>query len=344
MSHSQICLSSICVLLLFGCFLQEANCEFSKKLLASSYPTIYVHPLGVLGEGNFTSIQAAIDRVPSNNKDWIRIYVHAGTYREKIEIPVDKPYIYIQGEGKWKTRVVSGAHGSVVGTATLTSLADNIVIKSMTFVNSHNYPPAENKSPIAVALAANIMGDKSAFYRCGFLGMQDTLWDNKGRHYFKLCSIQGAADFIFGAGQSIYERCSISVVTRPLRGWPGYITAQGRSQSNDTNGFVFKDCNIFGTGKTYLGRPWRDYSRVIFYNTTMSDIVIPEGWHPWNSKGKEHQLTFAEHECRGPGANKTGRVKWEHNLSGGMLKKFLDLKYIDSEGWIDSQPFNMLKY
>lgn len=50
-----------------------------------------------------------------------------------------------------------------------------------------------------------IAGDKSAFYRCGFAGYQDTLWDDQGRHYFDHCSIQGAVDFIFGMGQSIYE-------------------------------------------------------------------------------------------------------------------------------------------
>lgn len=56
-----------------------------------------------------------------------------------------------------------------------------------------------------MAVAAMIAGDKSIFYKCEFLGFQDTLWDVEGRHYFKLCTIEGAVDFIFGNGQSIYE-------------------------------------------------------------------------------------------------------------------------------------------
>lgn len=160
------------------------------------------------------------------------------------------------------------------------------------------------------AVAAKISGDKSSFYRCGFLGLQDTLWDVQGRHYFKLCSIQGAVDFIFGSGQSIYEvnktsvfctlywtilnkiqiwiwvlnslqRCTISVIAGVLDGLAGFITAQSRSSPYETNGFVFKDCKIIGHGKTFLGRAWRDYARVVFYNTTMSDVVVPEGWSPW---------------------------------------------------------------
>ncbi|KAL0322675.1 UNVERIFIED_CONTAM: putative pectinesterase 29 [Sesamum angustifolium] len=137
------------------------------------------------------------------------------------------------------------------------------------------------------AVATMIQGDKSAIHICGFFGLQDTLWDEQGRHYFRRCSIQGAVDFIFGAGQSIYEKCTISVVARALNGVPGYITAQGRSHAQDTNGFVFKNCNIVGNGKTFLGRPWREYARVVFYNTSMSSIVVPQGWDAWFSAGRE---------------------------------------------------------
>lgn len=59
---------------------------------------------------------------------------------------------------------------------------------------------------------------------------------------------------------------------------PGFITAQSRDNPSDPNGFVFKDCNVIGNGTTYLGRPWRGYARVLFYNSTLSDIVVPQGW------------------------------------------------------------------
>lgn len=55
------------------------------------------------------------------------------------------------------------------------------------------------------AVAAMIFGDRSYFYDVGFFGLQDTLWDGQGRHYFKSCTIQGAVDFIFGTAQSLYE-------------------------------------------------------------------------------------------------------------------------------------------
>mgnify|MGYP002776877040 FL=1 len=55
------------------------------------------------------------------------------------------------------------------------------------------------------AVAVLLNGDKMAFYECGFYGSQDTLFDYEGRHYFKNCYIQGAIDFIFGHGQSLYK-------------------------------------------------------------------------------------------------------------------------------------------
>lgn len=58
---------------------------------------------------------------------------------------------------------------------------------------------------ITQAVAARIFGDRSAFFDCGFMGFQDTLWDVQGRHLFENCYIEGAIDFIFGRGQSIYK-------------------------------------------------------------------------------------------------------------------------------------------
>ncbi|CAA2934127.1 probable pectinesterase 29 [Olea europaea var. sylvestris] len=304
------------------------------------YRTIYVDQSG---KGNFRTIQSAIDSVPSNNNKWVCIYVKAGTYRESVKIPYDKPFIFLKGEGKWKTFVVWDNHDSIATSATFTSDADNIIVKSITFTNSYNSPPGSSGNPMRTAVAAKISGDKSSFYRCGFLGLQDTLWDVQGRHYFKLCSIQGAVDFIFGSGQSIYERCTISVIAGVLDGLAGFITAQSRSSPYETNGFVFKDCKIIGHGKTFLGRAWRDYARVVFYNTTMSDVVVPEGWSPWVvASGHEYQITFAEYKCRGPGANTAGRVKWANKLNVDELIRLTSTSFIDEEGWMSRQVFNMM--
>jgi pectin methylesterase-like acyl-CoA thioesterase len=55
------------------------------------------------------------------------------------------------------------------------------------------------------AAAIRINGDQAAFWGCGFFGAQDRLHDDRGRHYFKECFVQGSIDFIFGDARSLYE-------------------------------------------------------------------------------------------------------------------------------------------
>ncbi|KAH6786782.1 Pectin lyase-like superfamily protein [Perilla frutescens var. hirtella] len=290
--------------------------------------TIIVDPSG---SGGFRTIQAAINSVPSNNQQWTTINIKQGVYKEQVLIPRDKPFIYLKGAGRKYTFIVWDGHESI-DNATFASEADNTLARDITFSNSYN---SKNPNPIARAVAAKIKGDKSAFYGCAFLGVQDTLWDAQGRHYYKSCTIKGAVDFIFGAAQTHYESCNISVDTSTLNGkTAGYIAAQGRENGQDTNGFVFKGCNIDGNGTTYLGRGWRPYSRVLFYNTQMSDIIVPQGWDAWKAAGKESLLTLSEYNCSGPGANSSGRVAWEKKLSEGEVNQLTNISFIDNEGWV----------
>lgn len=69
-----------CIALLVGFELGLANAQNyikvgNKKL---PYQTFIVDQSG---NGNFSTIQTAIDAVPPNNKNWICIRIKAGTYR-----------------------------------------------------------------------------------------------------------------------------------------------------------------------------------------------------------------------------------------------------------------------
>ncbi|XP_042486105.1 probable pectinesterase 29 [Macadamia integrifolia] len=255
------------------------------------------HPLKKIkvdpsGYGDFKTIQSAIDSVPSNNKNWICIYVRIGIYREKVMIPMDKPFILLQGERRNNTIISWDDHTTLAESPTFSSFADNFSARHIGFKNTYNLEDRMQKNPRVPAVAAVIAGDKSSFYKCNFFGLQDTLWDMQGRHYYKSCHIEGAIDFIVGMGQSIYERCVIYVISRMLDPngiweYPGYITAQGRNSPTESNGFVFKNSAVYGNGAAYLGRAWRDYLRVLFYNTSLSNIVVPQGWDAWDVDGHE---------------------------------------------------------
>ena len=56
-------------------------------------------------------------------------------------------------------------------------------------------------------------------------GYQDTLFPNAGRHYFHGCTISGHVDFIFGAGQAVFDDCDIVSRDRRDASNNGYIAA-----------------------------------------------------------------------------------------------------------------------
>ncbi|KAL1542973.1 pectinesterase [Salvia divinorum] len=320
-------------------FISTALFRFTNCIVIENIPTINV---GKSQNSSFSSVQAAINSVPSNNKNWISISVSAGVYNEQVEIPSDKPFIYVKGEGMGRTSVVWDGHGSILTSATFTSFADNILVSGITFVNAYNYPPSKNINPVMPAVAARISGDQSAFRKCGFLGYQDTLLDDRGKHYFVLCTIEGAVDFIFGNGQSIYEKCSIVLnVGIPNPNSTGYIAAQARHTPDEISGFVFKHCSVGGKGHALLGRAWKAYSRVIYYASSLSNVVVPRGWDAWNFVGNERRITFVEEECEGAGSNKSKRVAWEKTLTRQELESFTSISYIDSRGWIRRLPIHI---
>lgn len=65
---------------------------------------------------------------------------------------------------------------------------------------------------------------------------------------------------------------------------PGFVTAQMRNSPKGKEGFVFKGGSIVGNGQVNLGRPWGFYSRVVYWDTYFSSVVMPKGWDPWDKE------------------------------------------------------------
>ncbi|XP_020237799.1 putative pectinesterase 10 [Cajanus cajan] len=292
--------------------------------------------VGQDGKVTFRTIQAAIDSVKSNNDRWVKIHIKAGTYIEKVQIPIEKPCIILEGEGSQRTIISFSNDDKTKNSAIFISSPPNIVLSDITFKNSYN---VDNISAqIFPAVAATIYGDKSFILRCSFLGYQDTLFDAYGRHYYKDCYIQGEVDFIFGGGQAYFENCLLNATGRN-KDLPGFVTAQGRKFSNSSSGFVFEGGSLVGNGKVNLGRAWKAYSRVIFHKTNFSSVVSPEGWNSFGRTGQEiSKITYAEVDCKGPGADTSKRVPWIKKLSPSQLEEFSLASFINKDSWLDNLP------
>src|SRR5262249_38519519 len=80
--------------------------------------------------------------------------------------------------------------------------------------------------------------------------------------------------------------------------------------------------------KTFLGRPWRDFSAVVYLNTEMSDVVRPAGWNNWNLPAREKTARYAEFNSKGEGANPKARVGWSRQLSKKEAKEITAKKVL----------------
>ena len=197
----------------------------------------------------------------------------------------------------------------------------------------------------AVALRSD--SDLSVFYRCGIFGYQDSLYTHTMRQFFRECTITGTVDFIFGDATAVLQNCQI----RAKKGLPtqkNTITAQGRKDPNEPTGFSFQFCNItadsdlvpfVNSTETYLGRPWKTYSRTIFMQSYMSDVIRPQGWLEWNGNFALDTLYYAEYMNSGAGAGVGNRVKWPgyHVLnSSSEASNFTVAQFIEGNLWLPS--------
>jgi pectinesterase len=284
------------------------------------------------GSGQYRTVQEAVMAIPAGTAaSPVVIRIKSGIYKELIYIQREKRFFHLVGEDPTNTVLtfdlhanLEGLDGRKIGTFRTPSTyidADDFTAENLTFENS--------AGPKGQALAITVNGDRAVFRNCRFLGWQDTIFLNRGRQHFANCEIAGHVDFIFGAATAFFDRCRIY-----CRG-NGYITA---ASTPDTarHGFVFSRCTITGEPgvKTYLGRPWRDFSAVVWLNTEMSEVVRPEGWHNWGKPERERTCRYAEFQSTGPGARPESRVPWARALTPGEAAEFtIDKILCGSDGW-----------
>lgn len=225
------------------------------------------------------------------------------------------------------------------------------IARDMTFENT-----AGAEKHQAVALRSD--SDLSVYYRCSMRGYQDTLYPHTNRQFYRECRISGTVDFIFGDATVVFQNCQI-LVKKGLPNQKNTITAQGRKDPAQPTGFSIQFSNISAdsdllqasnsvnsssTTLSYLGRPWKQYSRTIIMKSYISNAIRAEGWLEWNGDFALDTLYYGEYMNYGPGGSLDRRVKWPgyHRLnSSAEAANFTVTEFIAGNLWL---PATGVKY
>ncbi|KAI9200150.1 hypothetical protein LWI28_003434 [Acer negundo] len=279
------------------------------------------------GTGNFKKINDAIKSIPSGNTRRVIIWIGAVEYQEKITIEHTKPFVTFYGSPNAMPTITQSGTALQYGT-----------VDSATIIIESNYFVAANiifKSGDH-ALALRTSGTKAAIYKCKVLRFQDTLCDDNGLHFFWDCYIEGMVDFIFGRGKSIYLNTQLHVLRdKDIT----VIMAQARDSLAEDVGYLFVHCQVTEAGKrTYLGKAWMSYPRVVFAYTSMTNVVLPVAWDENARPERRQTVYFAKYKCNGAKANIDGRAKFSKKLTDAEVQPFLTLGYIQGSKWLIPPP------
>ena len=261
------------------------------------------------GNGDYTTVQEAIDAAPSELDKPYLIFITNGEYEEYVMIPKKKNFIHLIGQDKDKTIIkykVTVSKENVTDKypenpwdysylnpannmsseqcAVMVIFGNDFYAENLTLENTWG---TENQSgPQADALCTRV--DRIAFFNCKLLSFQDTWWvrqatnDISARNYADNCWIEGAVDYVYGSANLLVENSTLYNVRA------GSVLTAGSQYEGTPWGHVFKDCIMDGNDAAksqgnFFGRPWHNAPKELFINVDCRIPMDPAGWQDMNT-------------------------------------------------------------
>ncbi|KAL0353599.1 UNVERIFIED_CONTAM: Pectinesterase 2.1 [Sesamum angustifolium] len=297
------------------------------------------------GSGKYKTVAEAIAAAPDKSKKRYVIYVKKGTYKENVEVGKNKKNLMIIGDGMDST-IITGDLNVVDGSTTFKSAT--LGNRSRGGIHATRHPHPEHGRPEKhQAVALRVGADKSVINRCRIDAYQDTLYAHSLRQFYRDSYITGTVDFIFGNAAVVFQKCKL-VARKPMKSQKNMVTAQGRTDPNQNTGTSIQDCEIKASEDlepekssfpTYLGRPWKEYSRTVVMQSNIGDHIDPAGWSEWSGDFALKTLYYGEYMNKGPGAGTSKRVKWGgyHVITNSAeAAKFTVKQLIQGGEWLGS--------
>lgn len=293
--------------------------SFTAKSEISGGGKVFDAVVDSKGNGDFTTIQAAIDAAPGEKTSPYKIFITNGSYNECIRITKNKTFIHLIGESRDGVKIqyalnrAGNYSDETQGNATddawkYSSNNPNSAVRKAGYTKDQNCVVlveatdfyAENVSIINLygALPSRYTGslgkdgqaealitknDRFSLYNCVLVSFQDTWWCRHNAYSENLAYLNNT--LIEGRTDYVWGSGNVFIENSKFynTGDGAYITASGET---GTWGFVMKDCTVDGeNGITAFsfGRPYKPNTKTVWINTTLKmDIVAPH-WTSWSS-------------------------------------------------------------
>ncbi len=270
------------------------------------------------GLPTYSTVQAAVDAVPSDNAERQVIYIKSGDYKERLV--VNTPYISLIGEDSDSVRIhcypaelypedagyEAGGDMSKRCATYIMSGATGFSAENLTFANDYDYSTPDGKSNKS-ADALRCDADGASFVNVTISGVQDTLYMHAGNQYYRNCRIEGLIDFIYSGddARALFEDCELVFVYEETHPEGGYVCAP-RTAADAPYGLIFNDCVITSEegcvdGTYRLARPWGPDACIYWIGCYMGSAIDKDEPYADMSGNLHTEARFYECGSYGPG-------------------------------------------
>ncbi|WCJ37431.1 Plant invertase/pectin methylesterase inhibitor superfamily [Euphorbia peplus] len=309
---------------------------------SDSLPSRTPNAVDNIKNGEYAKIQEAIDNAPSHGTYRYVIYIIEGIYNENITVWKERRNITLVSDGKNHTIIssnLSNKTGHTIQAATIIIHGSGFLAMDLTVTNVAG---AINGTVLAVLSNSPY----SAFYRVSIEGYQETLYIQKGPQLYTECDVYGTVDFIFGEGPVVFAAEYL----------PGNLQNKKSRKMQSLQMVVFlnerklwfflspmsirSDIDLLSSSTptpTYLGRPWKNGSKTIFMESSISSMVNRASWLAWCGKNYEEMVYFAEFNNTGKGAAIENQVNWpgvHPSLRKKIARKYTVEVFLNGKEWL----------
>jgi pectinesterase len=267
------------------------------------------------GNGDFKTIQAAINSLPDSFATDRIINIKKGTYREKVYIT--KHHIVLQGEDEKRTIITQSIAREIWlcsnkgdwGVATLNLSGNDITLKNLTILNSYGKDakgdttidcangttPRKTVTPSSHQMALRTTSaTRLKVITCTIIAYGgDTVspWNVKsGLFYFKDCTMEGGVDFYCPRGWAYAEGCTFICHNMSAAIWH-----DGSADMHEKT--VLKNCTFKGDEGFKLGRYHLDAQFFLINCTFSAQMANAPIYQAASSKGVKWGLRAYYYNC-----------------------------------------------